>query len=1072
MKCPACESENPDGYRFCSECGQPMPVECPSCGFANARGGKFCGGCGNPLGEKTAEQKPAQRPEKEAERRQLTVMFCDLVGSTALSQALDPEELRDVIADYQGCCATVIERFGGYIARYMGDGLLVYFGYPEAHENDAERAVRSALEIIAAVQALDGPGGIPLQVRLGVATGRVVVGDIIGSGASEEHAVLGDAPNLAARLQGIAEADTVVISEETRNLVEGAFSFDSLGTRDLKGIAEPVPTYLVRGEVARARSLETMDGIFVDRSAERARLAELWKETEAGRGGFVVISGEPGIGKSRLAWFLASTLSEGAYGFGYFEGSPFFLDTSFRPLSGFIDGLLGLKPGAEPGSREIAIERELATRGIGASDWPNVLHGLGRTSEGSNITVGSLTPQEWKEKTLSVLIDLIGGLAERLPLLILADDAQWFDASTFEFMTRLQQRISNMRVLVVVTHRADYELSIAEKGCHERMALNALPGHDCVGIIDSIVSTERLPRETVEALLDNSGGVPLFVEELAKAVSESGLAKDAAAHHVPTSLQDSLMGRLDRLGEAKEVAQIAAAIGRVFDRELLAATIEAPSAGLDRALEALVGAGLVYVENATYRFKHGLIQETAYRSLLKRRRRQLHERIADVMEEEFPDIGRTEPETVAWHLTEAGKGNRAIPYWIMAGKAAAQVWAHTEAIGHFGKALDLVDARDTSPLDPAGETALLLAAVASMRIVDRLEKALRLLDRAEATARDGGLDQERIRIHYLRGNLYFPLGNIDGCLAEHGKAAELAQKAGSAEDEARALSGLGDGNFLGGRLRSAESYYDRCVGLCRDKGYAEFEITNLPLRGHMRFYLNAFGESVADCSQAAERAAEAGMKRVEMVANGSCLAKPLMELGRWREAGESLEAGLAIARDLGAQRYIPMYLCFLAKVRFATGDRKAALEMAREAVSESRSDGMVYTGPMVLGSLAAVADEIAARDSLDEGIRLLEKRGPFHNPIWFLHDAMSAMLRFGDWDAVDGFAARLTEECSAEPVPWADFHVARCRALAEVGRGSRGVGLAAGLQALKDEADARGQEPAAANLAEALESTK
>ena len=506
-----------------------------------------------------------------------------------------------------------------------------------------------------------------------------------------------------------------------------------------------------------------------------------------------------------MAWFLASTLSEGAYGFGYFEGSPFFLDTSFRPLSGFVDGLLGLTPGAEPGSREIAIERELAARGIGASDWPSVLHGLGRTSEGSNIAVGGLTPQEWKEKTLSVLIDLIGGLAERLPLLILADDAQWFDASTFEFMTRLQQQISNMRVLVVVTHRADYELSIAEKGCHERIALKALPGHDCVGIIDSIVGIEGLPRETVEALLDNSGGVPLFVEELAKAVSESGLAKDAAAHHVPTSLQDSLMGRLDRLGEAKEVAQIAAAIGRVFDRELLAATIEAPSAGLDRALEALVGAGLVYAENATYRFKHGLIQETAYRSLLKRRRRQLHERIADVMEEEFPDIGRTEPETVAWHLTEAGKGNRAIPYWIMVGKAAAQVWAHTEAIGHFGKALDLVDARDTSPLDPAGETALLLAAVASMRIVDRLEEALRLLDRAEATARDGGLAQERIRIHYLRGNLYFPLGNIDGCLAEHGKAAELAQKAGSVEDEARALSGLGDGNFLGGRLQSAES---------------------------------------------------------------------------------------------------------------------------------------------------------------------------------------------------------------------------------------------------------------------------
>jgi len=447
----------------------------------------------------------------------------------------------------------------------------------------------------------------------------------------------------------------------------------------------------------------------------------------------------------------------------------------------------------------------------------------------------------------------------------------------------------------------------------------------------------------------------------------------------------------------------------------------------------------------------------------------LHERIADVIEEEFPDIGRSEPETVAWHLSEAGRGNRAIPYWIQAGKAAAQVWAHAEAVGHFGKAMDLVDARETSPLDAAGETALLLETVASMRIIDRLGEALRLLDRAEAAARDGGLTQERIRVHYLRGNLFFPLGNIDGCLAEHGKAAELAQQTGSAEDEARALSGLGDGNFLSGRLQSAESYYDRCVRLCHDRGYASFEITNLPLRGHMRFYLNAFAESEADCSEAAARAAEAGMKRVEMVANGSCLAKPLMELGRWSKAAETLEAGLTIARDLGAQRYIPMYLCFLAKVRFATGDQQASLELAQEAVAESRSDGMVYTGPMVLGALAVVADEGSARDSLEEGMTLLKRRGPFHNPIWFLHDAMDSMLRFGDWDAVDGFAARLTEACSAEPVPWADFHIARCRVLAEIGRGSTDAGLTAQIQSLKGEAETRGQKPAAKSLAEAME---
>ena len=1037
MHCPKCQTENPEDHRFCAECGGPLPAGCPACGFANRDGAKFCGGCGTALTPAT----PKAPPPEQAERRQLTVMFCDLVGSTALSERLDPEDLRDVIRSFQETCATVLARFDGFIARYMGDGLLVYFGYPQAHEDDAERAVRAGLEIVEQV------ANLTLEVRIGIATGLVVAGDIIGDGASEERAVLGDTPNLAARLQGLAEPDTVVISAVTRRLVEGLFVCDNLGPQQLKGISEPVTAFRVRGastitsrfEATATRGLTPLVG----RDDVVGLLLSLWQRAGEGEGRAALVCGEAGIGKSRMVWALRERLEAEAYEPILLFGSPFHGNSAYHPLITHLAARLGFEKGDDAARKLDKIDSALRGLGLPADEMLPVFASL------LSLPTAFSDPEELRRRTPDAVAALIDAIAGRQPVLMVAEDAHWFDPSTLAFLDRLIDRVAAAPIFLVVTSRPDPRRDARGHDHATRLNLDRLSRAESARLIDGVTQGKALPDKVLDDILAKTDGVPLFVEELTRTVLESELLRVEGDRYVltgplrslaiPASLQDSLTARLDRLGPAKEVVHLAATIGRSFGHRMLAAIAGSEAVALAAALTALTEAGLIHVHgtapDAHYEFRHGLIQETAYRTLLNRTRRGYHRRIAEALASQFADIAEAEPELLAHHFTEAGEAQPALEGWQRAGHRAARRWANAEAVGHFTNALAMLEQLAESEDRSRREVALCLDLVASMRIIDRYPEAQTILDRAEPIAAELGQTRELSRIHYHRGSIFFPTGNIDGCLEHHEQARKLARDADSPEDEARALSGLGDAYFLRGRVGTAEKHFDQCIGLCRHNGFSAIEGVNLSMRGHMRLYLNQLPAALEDCEAAVEAARETGNRRTEMVARGSCLAKVLYESADLDRAEAELRRALDLARELGSTRSIPLYLAYLAKIRFFQGDRKAAVELADEAVTINRDSGITYTNSLALGALAAVTDDAEVRDTcLAEGMRLLHRDCPSHNYLWFLRDAMDACLLAENRDSVEVYAAAFEEFTGLEPLPWSDFHIARCRALADGGR--------------------------------------
>ena len=1081
MNCQSCGSDNRDGRRFCAKCGAALPAACAACGFVNQADDAFCGGCGAAMAAAPATSTPAApapRPAAEtshAERRQLTVMFCDLVGSTALSERLDPEELRDVIGAYQEACAAAIGRFEGYIARYMGDGLLVYFGYPQAHEDDAERAVRAGLGIVEAVAGLHPRDDLTLEVRIGIATGLVVAGDIIGEGASEERAVLGETPNLAARLQGEAEPDTVVIVDATRRLVDGLFICEALGARPLKGISEPVALFRVlrasdassRFEATARRGLLKLVG----REEEIGLLLKRWSQARDGEGQVVLLSGEAGLGKSRIAHGLGERLEGETMGRVLYHASAYHRNSALHPVIEQLGRQFGFDAADGPPERLDKIEASLGGLGLPVAEVAPLLASLLSLPAGGRYAPLTLESQELKKRVLDVVCRVIEARTKQAPVLMVVEDVHWVDPSTLELLGLMVDRARDLPILLLMAFRPEFEPPWPGRTHVTALAINRLSRRESAAVIDVLAGGKSLPQAVLDEIVAKSDGVPLFVEEITKTVLESDLLDEGAdayslpgalpALAIPSSLQDSLMARLDRLAPVKEVAQLAATLGRTFGHDLLAAVAARPPGELEGALAELVEAGLIHrhgqAPDVTYEFKHALVQDAAYQSLLKMDRQRHHAAIAEALEARFPDTVETHPEVLAHHLTEGGLTDPAVECWRRAGGRAAGQGANAEAINHFAKALELL----ATLADDAGraprEIALSIALVASMRIVERLDDALDVLAAAEDTATRYGLGGELSRIHYFRGSLLFPTGDVEGCLREHEQARELARAAASPEDEARALSGLGDAYYLRGRMATAETHFDACVGLCRENGYRAIEVANLSMRGHMRLYLNDLSAARDDCRSAAAAAAELGNHRAEIVARGSCLAKVLFDMSDFDAARHELQTGLDLARRLGARRYEPMYMSFLGKILAIEGAAARARALLEEAVAIARDTGIGYAGPMALGALALVTDDAGGRDeALAEGTALLREPRPSHNYLWFYRDAMEACLGAADWEGVERHARALDEYTAAEPLPWSNFFMARGRALADHGRGApdqetiaelRRLGAGAGLNA-------------------------
>jgi class 3 adenylate cyclase/predicted ATPase len=653
------------------------------------RGDAEPGESGGPSHEAT--ETAARPPRSEAERRQLTVMFCDLVGSTALSARLDPEDLREVIRGYQDAVAVEIARFEGHVAKFMGDGVLAYFGYPRAHEDDAERAVRAGLALAGTVAQLKAPTGEALAARVGIATGQVVVGDLIGEGAAQEQAVVGETPNLAARLQMVAALGQVVIAQPTRRLLGASFEIEDLGEHDLKGIAQRVEAFAVTGERPVESRFEARSGLallpMVGRDQELALLLERWTQAKAGEGQGVLLVGEAGIGKSRISRALLDAVANEPHTRVRYQCSPYHANSPLWPVIQQLSHAAGLNADDPLEARLDELEGLLDR--AGGHDAAALIADLLGLDGSARYGPLDLTPQAQRARTLEALVEQMLGLAARQPVLVVVEDAHWIDPTTLEMIEQSLDRIADARVLLLLTSRPDRQPEVAAHPHVTRLTLNRL-GRTGVEAIVTGLGGDRLPVETIDAIIARTDGVPLFVEELTKAVLETGETA------IPASLHDSLMARLDRIPEVKEFAQIAACIGREFDYPLLAAVVDRSDPDLRSALDKLAAAELIFRRgmppDACYVFKHSLVQDAAYQSLLKSRRQQLHARIAEILEQRFPDKAETEPELFARHFTAAGLTAAGVHYWERAGARATDRSAFVEAINHYHKGLRLLSA--------------------------------------------------------------------------------------------------------------------------------------------------------------------------------------------------------------------------------------------------------------------------------------------------------------------------------------------------------------------------------------------
>jgi predicted ATPase/class 3 adenylate cyclase len=648
---------------------------------------------------------PQPMPQDEAERRQLTVMFCDLVGSTALSGQLDPEDMREVIAAYQAACASIMPTYEGFIAKLMGDGILAYFGYPRAHEDDAERAIRAGLAIVDAVGRLQTKAAMPLRIRIGIATGVVVVGDLIGEGVAQEQAVVGETPNLAARLQSLAEPQQIIISGVTRRLTGRLFEYRDLGTVALKGFAEPIRAWQVLGLSGVDSRFEARHetGLtpLVGREEELALLRARWAQAVDGEGRVVLLAGEPGIGKSRLTAALIESLERESYLRLRYFCSPWHNESALFPVISQLERAAGFERADTSSQKLIKLEALIDQSGAGDKETVAILADLLSLPTEGRYSLPQLTPQKRKEKILAALFGQLEVLSTRQPVLMLFEDVHWIDPTSLELLVVTVERAARLRALLLITARPEFTSPWPSHSHVTTLALTRLSRRDTLAVIDRVTGGTSLPNEVMDQILVRTDGVPLFVEELTKTVLESGFLRERDGQYVlsgplpllaiPTTLHDSLLSRLDRLGSARALAQIGAAIGREFPYDLLIAVTSQPPSKVDEALAQLVRSELVFcrgeIPQAVYSFKHVLVRDAAYSSLLRSQRQQLHALIAAAIEAQFPDIVEAQPALLAQHCNEAGWSEKAALYWRRAGEQAVHRGANVEAIEHFRRAL-------------------------------------------------------------------------------------------------------------------------------------------------------------------------------------------------------------------------------------------------------------------------------------------------------------------------------------------------------------------------------------------------
>ena len=779
MRCSKCGSDNREGRKFCATCGAPLVVTCPKCGATNRPEERFCGECGAALAQIAAAGTEEATPialSSTGERRHLTVLFCDLVNSTSIVAQLDPEEWQVIVADYHRAAAQAIERFGGQVAQYLGDGVMAYFGWPEAHDNDAERAIRAGLALLDSVSKLNEDSTRPkLSARVGIDSGAVVVGVGAGRGAD----VFGDTPNIAARVQAAALPDTVLITADTRRLISGLFMVEDSGAQVLKGIERPIQLYRViqpsgvRGRleaVAAARGLTP----FVGREDELRLLLNRWERALEGEGQAVLIIGEAGIGKSRLVQRFHEQIGGRPYQWVEAAGEPLFQHTPLYLIAEILRQLLTFRFN-EPGrvSDTGLLQRNSRRTMLSSNRGPN-------SHSASGTFLKTEKQQEW---LLSTLAESVLSAAGLVPLVIAIEDLHWADASTLELIQLLTEQVAAAPLLLLYTARAEFPAKWSIQPHHTQITLGPLSPHHTRIMVERMAAQKTLPEETVATVVARTGGVPLFVEELTQGVLESDNF-ERAGRNIPATLHGSLMARLDRLGPAKEVIQIGAVIGSEFSYELIREIHGIVEEDLQSALHSLVNAKLLYMSgtasDATYRFKHALIRDAAYEALLKSRRKRLHRLVAVVISEKFPAVGQATPEVLARHWTAAGEIEKAIVEWARAAKSAQTRNACIEAVESYRQALDLLNFLPTSP-ERDGRELELQHAVVSMLIIAKgfsAPETIKAADHAAALAEKCGNLAQLADLTVSRAYIALAVGDLPAAGTLGNRALDLAARGG------------------------------------------------------------------------------------------------------------------------------------------------------------------------------------------------------------------------------------------------------------------------------------------------------
>ena len=929
-----------------------------------------------------------------AERRQVTVMFSDLVGSTELSARMDPEDLRELMSAYYRCVAEAVRRFGGFVARYSGDGALVYFGYPKAHEDDPERAVRAGLEVIAALSAIKTPAS--LQVRIGVATGLVVVGDLMAPGETQESGIVGETVNLAARLQGIAEPNTVVIGEATRRLLGDLFQLRDLEAKELKGIAEPVRAWAVlRASTVESRfeALHPSSGLtaLVGREEETELLLRRWSRAKSGKGQVVLISGEAGIGKSRLtAAHLESVAAEPHTRLRYFC-SPQHTDSAFYPIIGQMERAAGFLHNDTPKQKLDKLDALLAQTSTSIEAATLIAEMLSLPNDGRYPAL-DLTPQQRRQKTMEALSAQVEMLSRQKPVLVILEDAHWIEPTSREAFGRLVDRIRTLRVLLLVTCRPEFETQWVGRAYVTALIVNRLAEHEAGTMIERIVGNSVLSAKVRQDIIERSDGVPLFVEEMTKAVLEAGseiaaeraiAAVPSPALAVPASLHASLMARLDRLGgPAEELAQIAAAIGREFSYRLLASVVRQPEAELRSTLDSLIAAGLLFRSDqpphATYLFKHALVRDAAYGTLLREPRRALHARIAETIESEFAEVAENRPELLARHWTEAGRIEKAAGLWSKAGQRSLARSALVEATEQLRRALDqLATLPDTSllrreqiKLQVALVNALMhLKGYAAPEPKAAVEQARQFIERAEAlgdTPEDPLLLFSVFYGAWAASYVAFN-GNVTRELAAQFVA--LAEKQGQTVPLMIGHRLMGTSLLLTGDIAKGREHFDHAFALydpAKHRPLAtrfgqDVRVSILVYRALAQWMLGYPEAALADADHAVEDARESGQAGTLMYAQFHTSLTNVL-CAKYAEATTQSNDVVRLADEKGAALWKALATMQEGCVLALSGNATEGIQMITSGIAAYRSTGSRVYLPIFLSHLSRAYAELGQFD--------------------------------------------------------------------------------------------------------------